>query len=42
VTPELTLTPHQAIGIPLALLGAVFLSLGAQYLHRGVAKVNGL
>ena len=42
MTPELTLTPHQAIGIPLALLGAVFLSLGAQYQHRGVAKVNGL
>ena len=37
-TPKLN--PAQAIGIPIALVGAVFLSLGAQYQHRGVAKVE--
>lgn len=30
----------QAIGIPIALIGAAFLSLGAQYQHRGVTKVE--
>jgi drug/metabolite transporter (DMT)-like permease len=47
VTPELTdlaaeftSDPRQAIGIPLALIGAVFLSLGAQFQHRGVSKVE--
>lgn len=30
----------QWIGIPIALIGAVFLSLGAQFQHRGVAKVE--
>lgn len=34
------LNPLQAIGIPIALVGAVFLSLGAQYQHRGVTKVE--
>ncbi len=34
--------PAILIGIPLALLGAVFLSLGAQYQHRGVNKVENL
>lgn len=34
------LTPVQAIGIPLALLGAVFMSLGALLQHRGVARVE--
>lgn len=34
------LTPTQLIGIPLALFGAVFMSLGAKYQHRGVAKVG--
>ena len=28
--------PRSCIGIPLALLGAVFMSFGAQYQHRGV------
>lgn len=37
---EITIDPRQAIGIPLALVGAVFLSLGAQFQHRGVAKVE--
>ncbi len=40
VTDQITLTPYQAIGIPIALLGAVFLALGAQFQHRGVAKVE--
>lgn len=32
--------PAILIGIPLALLGAVFMSFGAQYQHRGVQKVE--
>ena len=34
------LDPKQFIGIPIALVGAIFLSLGAQFQHRGVAKVE--
>lgn len=34
------LTPVQAIGIPLAIVGAMFMSLGALYQHRGVMKVE--
>lgn len=34
--------PGILIGIPLALLGAVFMSFGAQYQHRGVLKVERL
>nr|WP_274635578.1 DMT family transporter [Microbacterium bovistercoris] len=34
--------PAILIGIPLALLGAVFMSFGAQYQHRGVNKVERL
>lgn len=34
--------PQLLIGIPLALLGAVFMSFGAQYQHRGVTKVERL
>ncbi|MFB8385786.1 DMT family transporter [Microbacterium sp. NPDC055910] len=34
--------PAILIGIPLALLGAVFMSFGAQYQHRGVVKVERL
>ncbi|TFD33200.1 DMT family transporter [Cryobacterium cryoconiti] len=37
---EIAINPRQAIGIPLALVGAVFLSLGAQFQHRGVTKVE--
>jgi drug/metabolite transporter (DMT)-like permease len=37
---EISIDPRQAIGIPLALIGAVFLSLGAQFQHRGVTKVE--
>jgi hypothetical protein len=36
----ITLTPQQGLGIPVALVGAVFLALGAQFQHRGVAKVE--
>lgn len=32
--------PALLIGIPLALLGAIFMSFGAQYQHRGVTKVE--
>lgn len=32
--------PFVAVGIPLALIGAVFLSLGAQFQHRGVSTVE--
>jgi drug/metabolite transporter (DMT)-like permease len=35
-----SINPAQAVGIPIALVGAVFLSLGAQFQHRGVAKVE--
>ncbi|WP_300264856.1 DMT family transporter [Microbacterium sp.] len=34
--------PALLLGIPLALAGAVFMSLGAQYQHRGVDKVERL
>lgn len=34
------MTPLQALGIPFAVVGAVLLSLGAQFQHRGVAKVD--
>jgi len=34
--------PRILIGIPLALVGAVFMSFGAQYQHRGVLKVERL
>jgi drug/metabolite transporter (DMT)-like permease len=40
LTEQIALDPSQFIGIPLALVGAVFLSLGAQFQHRGVAKVE--
>ncbi len=40
LTDQITLTPYQAIGIPIALTGAVFLSLGAQLQHRGVSRVE--
>jgi len=39
---QLTLDSHAAIGIPLALLGAVALSIGTQFQHRGVAKVESM
>ncbi len=36
----MTLTPNQWVGIPVALLAAVFLALGAQFQHRGVGRVE--
>jgi drug/metabolite transporter (DMT)-like permease len=42
VTSLTTLTPYQAIGIPIALSAAIFLSLGAQFQHRGVSRVGEL
>ncbi|MEJ1231342.1 MAG: hypothetical protein WDM88_13005 [Galbitalea sp.] len=33
-----TLTPSQALGIPIALVGSVFLALGAQFQHSGVTR----
>jgi drug/metabolite transporter (DMT)-like permease len=40
LTAPVALDPKQFIGIPIALVGAVFLSLGAQFQHRGVGKVE--
>jgi len=37
---QLALDPRQFIGIPLALVAAVFLSVGAQLQHAGVTKVD--
>lgn len=37
---ELPFDPGQLLGIPLALIGAVFLALGAQLQHRGAATVQ--
>lgn len=43
VIPEaMHLTPLQLLGIPIALVGAVVMSLGAQFQHRGVNKVGQL
>jgi drug/metabolite transporter (DMT)-like permease len=35
-----SLSPLQALGIPVALLGSVFLAFGAQFQQRGVARVD--
>ena len=40
LTDQISLTPYQALGIPIALIAAVFLALGAQFQSRGVAKVE--
>lgn len=37
-----TLDPRQFWGVPIALIGAVFLSYGAQYQSRGLVKVEGI
>ncbi|MGV8969869.1 MAG: multidrug DMT transporter permease [Microbacteriaceae bacterium] len=37
---QVSLSPGEWIGIPIALVGAVFLSLGAHFQHRGVGVVN--
>src|SRR5664280_2032287 len=36
----ISLTPAQALGIPVALVGAVFLAIGSQLQQHGVAKVE--
>ncbi len=36
----ISLTPAQSLGIPVALVGGVFLAVGAQLQQRGVAKVD--
>ncbi len=43
MSPDLTtisLTPVQAIGIPIALFGAILISIGTQLQHTGVARVG--
>ncbi|TAL42136.1 MAG: multidrug DMT transporter permease [Salinibacterium sp.] len=40
LTDQISLTPDQAWGIPVAIVAAMFLSLGAQYQHRGVGVVE--
>lgn len=40
IASEISLTPLAAVGIPIALVGSVFLALGAQFQHRGVNKVE--
>jgi hypothetical protein len=42
LTDQISLTPSAYIGIPIALVGAIFLALGAQFQHRGVVKVDSL
>lgn len=37
---QFTQDPARLLGIPLALIGAVLMSLGAQFQHRGVVKVG--
>lgn len=37
---EFSLNPAQALGIPIAIVGAVFLSVGTQMQHRGVELVE--
>ncbi|MEN9751263.1 MAG: hypothetical protein RLZZ600_310, partial [Actinomycetota bacterium] len=39
-TPAVHFEPSQLIGIPFALIGAVFMSVGAQLQHSGVGKVD--
>lgn len=40
ITEEFVRDPMQLAGIPLAIIGAVFLSVGAQLQHRGVTTVE--
>ena len=40
ITDTITLTPDQAIGIPIALFGAILISIGTQLQHTGVARVG--
>jgi hypothetical protein len=40
LTDKVNLTPFQALMIPVALIGAVFLTLGTQFQSRGVSRVE--
>ncbi|MFT6534244.1 MAG: drug/metabolite transporter (DMT)-like permease [Alpinimonas sp.] len=40
LTAAIGFDPKQLIGIPFALVGAIFMSIGAQMQHRGVGKVG--
>ena len=40
ITDSFTLTPDQAIGIPIALFGAILISIGTQLQHTGVSVVG--
>ncbi|HEY0260427.1 MAG TPA: DMT family transporter, partial [Lacisediminihabitans sp.] len=40
ISNQISLTPLAAIGIPIALVGSVFLAVGAQLQHRGVAQMD--
>ena len=40
ITESISLTPVQAIGIPIALFGAILISIGTQLQHTGVARVG--
>lgn len=40
LTTAISFDPKQLIGIPFALVGAVFMSIGAQMQHQGVGKVG--
>lgn len=40
LTDQISLTSTQVVGIPLALIGAILLSLGAQFQHRGVTRME--
>lgn len=40
ITDQISLSPQAAIGIPIALVGAVLIALGTQLQHTGVARVG--
>jgi drug/metabolite transporter (DMT)-like permease len=40
IASHVTLTPQQYIGIPIAVFGAILISIGTQLQHRGVAAVG--
>ena len=40
LTDAINLSPAAALGIPIALIGAVFLAVGTQFQHRGVERME--
>ena len=42
ITDQITLSPDQAVGIPVALFGAILIAFGTQLQHSGVTKVGAL